>query len=66
MGRPPHAHWDLMIIQPVIDPVLYVHQTLELHLVKENSTKDTILKGGDITNEEPMESRGPKVTGKVK
>ena len=66
MQIPPHAHWDIRIIQPVLAPIRSGHQTLEVHLVEAPSTRDTISKGGDLSNAEPMESRGPKVTGTVK
>ena len=66
MGIPPHANWDLRILQPVLAPIQAGHQNMELHLVKAASTRDTISKGGDVTNAEPMESRGPKATGTVK
>ena len=66
MGRFPHAHWSLRIIQPVISPIQAVHQTLEVHILKSASTRDTISKGGDVNNAEHMESKGPKVTGTVK
>ena len=51
MGIPPHAYWGLRIIQPVLSLIRYGNQTLEVHLVKEASTRDTISKGGDGTNE---------------
>ena len=66
MGRPPNAHWNLRILQPVLAPIRSGNQNLELHLVKAYSTRDTISKVGDGTNAEPMESRGPKITGNVK
>ena len=66
IGIPPHAHWDLSILQPVLAPIRAENQTLEVHLVKAASTRDTISKGGDVTNAEPMEYRGTKITVKVK
>ena len=66
MGIPPHTHWYLQIIQPVISPMQAGYQTLEVYLVEVASTRDTISKGGDGPNAEPMESREPKVTGTVK
>ena len=66
MGRPSHTHWDLRIIQPVFAPIIAVHQTLEVHLFKAASTRDTISKVVDVTNAEHMEYRVTKVTGKVK
>ena len=66
MGIPPHAHWSLRIIQPVLAPIQAGHQTLDVHLVKAASTRDTISKVVYVTNAEPMEYRGPKVTRKVK
>ena len=66
MGRLPHSHWALRIIHIVLAPIRAGHQTMEAHIVKSDSTRDTISKGGDGTNAEHMESRGPKVTGTVK
>ena len=66
MGIPPHDHWDLRILQPVLDPILAGHNTLEVNIFKSASTRDTISKGVDETNAKPMEYRGPKVTGTVK
>ena len=66
MGRPPHAHWDLRILQPVLSLIKTGHQNLEVNLVKSASTRDTISKGGYGTNAETMAYRGPKVTGTVK
>ena len=50
------------MLQPGIAPIQAGHQTLEVNLVKEASTRDTISKIGYGTNTEPMESRVPKVT----
>ena len=66
MGRPPHDHWALRILQPVLSLIRYGHQTLELYLVESASNGDIISKGGDETNAESMESRRPKVAGTVK
>ena len=66
MGRPPHAHWALRILKPVLSPLRAVYQNLEENLVKATSNIETIRKGGDRTNAEPMESRVPKTTGTVK
>ena len=65
IGRPPHAHWDLRIIHPLLEHIRAEYQTLEVHLFKADSTRDTISKGGDITNAEPMESKVTNVTGTV-
>ena len=65
MGKLPYAHWDLCILQPVISLIQAGNQTLEVHLDKSASTRDTILEGVAGTNAEPMEYRGPKVNGKV-
>ena len=66
MGRPPHAHWDLRIIQPVLAPIRAVHQILVVHFVKSASTRDIISKVGDVNNVDPIEYRASKVTGTVK
>ena len=66
MGIPPHAHWDIRILHPVFFPIRAGHQTLEVHIVKSASTRDTISKVGDGTNAEPLEYIVPKVTGKFK
>ena len=66
MKRPLHAHWDLRIIHLGPAHIRAGHQTMEVYLVKASSTRDTISKGGDETNTEPMKYRGPKVTGTVK
>ena len=66
MGRPPHAHWSLRILHPVLASIRAVHQTLEVNLVKAASTRDNISKRGDGTNAEPMEYIGPNINGKVK
>ena len=50
MGRPPHAHWDIRILQLVLALIRSVHQTLEVHIVESASTRDTISKVGDGTN----------------
>ena len=66
MGIPRHAHWDLRIIHPVLSHIRAGHQTMEVYPVEVASTRYTISKGGYETNKEPMEYRGPKVTGTVK
>ena len=66
MGRPLHDHWDVRILQPVLSPIQAGYQAMEVNLVKTASTRDTISKGGNVNNAEPMEYREPKVTGKVK
>ena len=38
----------------------------EVKYCQSTQTRNTISKGGDVTNAEPMEYRGPKVTGKIK
>ena len=48
------AHCDLQIIHPVLDPIRAGHQTLEVHILKSESTRDTISKGGYGTNAEHM------------
>ena len=53
-GRPPHAHWNLRIPQPVLAPIRAGRQTLEVHLFKSESTRYTISKVGYGTNVEPM------------
>ena len=66
MGKPPNAHWDLRILQPVLALIRALYQTLEVHIVKAASTRDTISKGGYGTDAENMESRVPTVTGTAK
>ena len=66
MVRPPHGHWDLRILQKVLALIRSGNQTLEAHIFEAASTRDNISKGGDGTNEEPMEYRGPNVTVTVK
>ena len=66
MGRSPHGNWGLRILQSVIALIRARNQTLEVHLVESASTGETISKGVDETNAEPMESRGLKVTAKFK
>ena len=66
MGITPQDHWDLSSLHPVLAPIRAGYQTLEVHVVKPASTRDTISKGGDGNNAEPMEYIGPKVTGTVK
>ena len=65
MGRPPHAHWGIWVLQTVLALIRAGCHTLEVHLVKTASTRDTISKVVDGTNAEPMEYRVPKVTGLV-
>ena len=65
IGKPPHAHWALHILQIVLVPTWAGHKTLEIHLVKSASTRDNISKGGYGTNSEPMEYIGPKVIVKA-
>ena len=62
MERPSHDHWDLIILQTVLDLILSRYQTLEVRLLKTPSTRKTIEKGGDGTDAEPMDTRGPKVS----
>ena len=64
--RPPHAHWDIQILQPVLAPIRAGHQTLELYIALEASTRDNISRVVYVTNAEPMEYIGPKATVKVK
>ena len=66
MGRPPHAHWDIRVLQPVLDLIQTGYQNLEVYLVEAESTGGTISKGGYGTDAEPIESRLPKVDRKVK
>ena len=66
IGRCPHAHWYLRILQPVLAPIRYGHQILEANIVKVDSTRENISKGGYGTHAEPMEYIGPKVTGTAK
>ena len=66
MGRPPHAHWDICVLQPVLDLIQTGYQNLEVYLVEADSTGGTISKGGYETDAEPMESRVPKVARTVK
>ena len=66
MGRPLHTNWSLHILQPVLAPIRYGHQTLEVHLVKSSSTRETISKGVDVPNAEPMESRRKKLLERIK
>ena len=54
MGRPTYTHWDLRILQPVLSYIRDGDHTLEVNLFKAASTRDTISKGGDGTNEELM------------
>ena len=66
MRSPQRAHCYFCIIQPVLALIRAGCHTLEVHLVKTASTRDTISKEGDGNNAELMESRGPKVTVMVK
>ena len=66
MRRPPRDHWYLRILQPVLALIKFGYQTLEVHLVKKASTRDTISKIIYGTNVELMEFRRPKVNGTVK
>ena len=66
IGRHPHTHWGICILQPVLAPIRAGNQTLEVHLVEAESTRDTISKVLDGTNLEPMEYRVPNVNGMVK
>ena len=66
MGRPPHDHWVLQVLQPGLSLIRYGHQTLEINLVNAASTRNNISKVVDETNAEPMEPRVPKVNGTAK
>ena len=66
MGRLPHAHWYIHILHTVIYLMRSGNKTLEIHLVKASSTRDTIAKGLYGNNAEPMEFIGTKVTGMIK
>ena len=61
-----HANWDLLSIHPVIDYIQDGNYNLDIYVVKKPPTKKTILKGGDGTDAETLDVRGPQVTGKVK
>ena len=62
MGRPPHDHWDIWILQPVLSPIWSGYHTLD-HLIKEASSRNNISNGVDVTDAEPMDTRWPNVTG---
>ena len=66
MGIPFHDHCYIMVINQVLSPLWYEYQTLEVHICQNISNEENYLKVLDVTDEEPMETRVPNVTGKVK